>query len=336
MRAFVPIACLGFALGGCARVDPAHTPIAAGDEVTLAEWQRTVASQLPAAQQQEFADALQEIRFRISARQEATGHDAIQAALCKHVDGRTVNEVVLLAADLKLQRLESEQSELQQAVNTNAHLLTRPGDQAGADYLERIRARQQQRLDGIAAEIERAKASIAAHGGTERPHPETATAAAPLEKISREDALKQMAVMLQERRDGGTLKYGAWPVRFDRDGSQLDGAERRSFLARKAALEPAGKIAIAVRIKGHWLTFEGLNQAPELPKFALASLTAEDRKKFEVDWVNVEAELWARKAAVDLEGVNPGGPVLPAGGGVLPSAPALDIGRGPPVPPTSR
>jgi hypothetical protein len=301
MRALLTVVCLSVVCAGCTRVDPPLTPVAAGDATSFSAWQRNVASQFPPELQREFADALQEIRYRITALQEATGHDAIDAALCQRIDARTVNAVLLIGDELKLQRLADERDDLQQLVNKNAHLITKPGDRTAANYLDQFRAKQQQRLDTIKAEIQRAEARVLAHGGAARSRRADVNTAAPLEMASREEALQQIAVMIQERRDASVLKYGGWPVMIDREGLRLDDTERGNFLARKAAAESGGRVVIPIRIKGHWLFFEGPNQAPLLPKFILSNLTAADRRKFEEDWVNLEAESWARKSAAELE-----------------------------------
>jgi hypothetical protein len=301
MRAFLTVACLSVVCACCTRVDPPHTPVEARDVTAFSTWQRNVASHFPPELQQGFADALQEIRYLITAQNEATGHDAIAAALCRHIDARTVNTVLLTGYNLKLQRLAAERDALQQTVNKNAHLITKPGDRTAADYLDQFRAGQQQRLDTIKAEMQRAETLVLALGGVPRPRRPDADAAAPLSMASREEALRQIAVMMQERRNVGIFKFGEWPVRIDREGRQLNDAQRGDFLARKVAAESGGRVIIPIRIKGHWLFFEGPDEAPPLPEFIRANLTAADRRKFQADWVNLEAELWARKSAADLE-----------------------------------
>ena len=311
-------ACLCVVCDGCTRVDPQHALIAAEDGPAFAAWQRKVVSEFPAALRQEFADAVQEIRFHLGAQPGVTGRDAVEAALCQRIDGHTVTEVLLLGDGFKLSRLEADRVQLQRVTNANAHLVTKPDDRAAANQLEQLRAQQQKRLDGIDADIRQAKARIAANGGAvPAASPELATSA-PMERISRDEALRQIAAMLHDRRNPSILKRGGWPVKIDREGQQLDAALRTDFLARKAAAEFKGRIVIPIRIKEHWLLFEGPNQAPQLPKFVLASVTEADRRKFEEDWVNLEAEVWARDEAADFEIPKPALTPLPPLGGAAP------------------
>lgn len=285
-----------------------------------------MADEFPPELKLELDDALQEMRYRISAMQEASGHDAINDALCKHVDGRTVTQVLLLGDEWKLQRLEVERDGLQHVVNTNAQLITKPGDEAAAAELERTRVQQQKRLDTAAAEIQRLQKRVAELGGVPAPRLE-GSRPAPLEAASREEALKQIADLIQGRRNGSLLKYGGWPVKIDREGRALDEDMRRDFVTRKTAAEAGGQIVIPIRIKGHWLLFEGPNQAPRLPEFIVANLTAADRAKYERTWVDVDAELWARESGANLELPPP--PTLsqpPIDGGADRGA-ALDLGR---------
>ena len=330
MRALLTAVCLCVAGAGCARVEPLHSTIAAEDEASFSAWQRHVAAQFPTELQQEFADALQEMRYNISGMQEAFGHDAIQAALCKRIHAHTVSEVLLLGYDLKLKRLKSERDLLQQAINTNAHLITKPGDDSAASDLEHTRVQQQQRLDADNSEIQRVEGRVLAYGGASPSRDANAAPAAPLDTTPRGDALKQIAVMLQERRDASILKYGGWPVKIDRDGRGLNDDEHRDFLAKKTAGETRGQIVIPIRIKGHLMFFEGSSQAPTLPAFIVSNLTAADRRKFEEDWGNLDAELWARKEAVDLEVPKLSSPVapLPNIGSKFKVDAAHDLGRG--------
>lgn len=299
MRTLLAVVCLSLVWAGCARIDDRHARVAAEDVSSFAAWQRHVAADFPPDLQQEFQEALQEIRYLITAAQEATGHDGIETALCKHVNARTVNEVLLAGEEAKLQRLNAERDTLQRAVNANAQLITRPDDLVAAHELERIRTKQQQRLDTLGREIQNVKSRMTANGGSVPGPPADAKTSEPLERLSREEGLRRIAVMIQERRDIGTLKYGSWPVKIDREGSELSETERRAFLERKAAAASEGRVVIPIKIKGHWLYFAGANQAPVLPKFVVANLTADDRRKFEEDWNDLEAELWARGPASD-------------------------------------
>ena len=315
------MACLSAACVSCTRVDPQHAPVAAENVATFATWQRDVAAEFPPDLKPEFADALQEMRFHITAQNEATGHDAIEAVLCQRINARTVEQVLVTGAELKWQRLAAEWDGLQVAINTNANLITKPGDRVAATYLEQTRSQQQQRLDRIAAEIQQVERRLLAHGGTIPAHPAAEKDSGPSQQVSRDEARQQIATMIAERRNPLVLKYGGWPVKIDREGAQLDEAMRSNFSERKKAAELTGKIVIPIRIKGRWLLFEGPNQAPRLPKLIQSSLTPADLRKFEETWVNLEAESWAREAAAGFEIPQPASAPLPSLPPLVPAAP---------------
>ena len=59
-------------------------------------------------------------------------------------------------------------------------------------------------------------------------------------------------------------------------------------------------MVIPVRIKERWLLFEGPDQSPALPDDVVAVLTPEELSKFKRDWLEVEAQRWAREIAKDM------------------------------------
>ena len=109
-------ACLCVVCAGCTRVDPQHALIAAEDGPAFAAWQRKVVSAFSPALRQEFADAVQEIRFHLGAQTGTTGRDAVEAAVCQRIDGHTVTEVLLLGDGLTQYRLAADRVQLQQAL----------------------------------------------------------------------------------------------------------------------------------------------------------------------------------------------------------------------------
>ena len=110
--------------------------------------------------------------------------------------------------------------------------------------------------------------------------------------------------MIEGRRTSGTLKHGAWPVKIDRTGASLGEKDAREFRERKTAAEAAGRIVVPIRLKEHWLFYEGVNQAPQLPPSVSPNLTSDDLRKYTEDWVNVEAERWARDVVAALPSSN--------------------------------
>lgn len=301
LRVLVLVAGLAVICGGCGRVDVNKTPISADDGADFSRWQRSSLSELPPDVQQEFQGALQQLRFVITAKGEASGHDAIEAALAKRVNGHTVNEVLRWGYETRLERLEFDRVQLQRVISTNARLITKPGDLSAAETLEGNRAMQQKRFDKTIAEIKDVEARLVAVGGTVPPKLADQQALVSPDQATREDALKEIATLIEERRAPGRLKYGDWPVKIDRTGAQLDETERAPFLEKQAAAKTAGRVVVPIKIKGRWLFFDSANRVPDLPKFMLAKLTPEDVRKFTDDWTDVEAERWAREQAADFE-----------------------------------
>jgi hypothetical protein len=109
-----------------------------------------------------------------------------------------------------------------------------------------------------------------------------------------------MNEMVEGRRNGAAFKYGQWPVKIDWEGTQLTGEKRTEFAAKKSVNGRGEKVVIPVRIKGTWLLFESADQAPGLPDDVKAALTADELAKFKRDWLELEAEIWARQVGKEL------------------------------------
>ena len=58
------------------------------------------------------------------------GKEAIDAALCRRIDGRPLRDVLQLGLEFRVLRLQQELAGLENAVKQNAQLVTRPGDVA--------------------------------------------------------------------------------------------------------------------------------------------------------------------------------------------------------------
>ena len=203
------LAALGLFLAaqGCRRHDPATEKIQADDTANFFWWKRTVASQLNPEVQRHLEATLQEVRLDIMSRREASGHDAIEAALCRRLNRLSVNDALLLGGQLKWRRLFTEHTDLLSAIDTNALLVTKPGDRVAARELERIRGNQQQRLAALAAELSTAENEISQLGGDVSAL-RLALPAAPPEAISHAEALENVAGLLNGRRAAALLKYG--------------------------------------------------------------------------------------------------------------------------------
>jgi hypothetical protein len=247
----------------------------------------------------QFESALQEIRLDLQFRQAASGHDAIEAALSKRINQLPLKDALLLGTQLKWRRLAGEREDLQKVINTNSRLVTKPGDTTAAADLDQYRAKHQQRLESTLRDLAATEKDYAALGGqvaalTLGTPPTKAVA------VTREEALKLMAEMLDGRRSVVTFKYGQWPVKIDWSGAQLEGEKRAEFDAKKSVNGRGEKVIIPVRIKGRWLLFESADQAPGLPDDVKGALSADELAKFKRDWVELEAEIWARQIGKEL------------------------------------
>jgi 1-acyl-sn-glycerol-3-phosphate acyltransferase len=107
-------------------------------------------------------------------------------------------------------------------------------------------------------------------------------------------------VLLESRRGSAIFRSGDRPVKIDWEGKSLEGKKREEFAAKRAANSRGERVVIPLRIKGHWLLFEALDQAPKLPDDVRAILSPEELAKFKREWLELEAELWARQLEKDL------------------------------------
>lgn len=284
---------------GCTRTDAVDAPIAADDATTFYRWKRDVGSQLSPDLQRQLESTLQEIRFDLTLHQQASGHDAVEGAVCARLNHLSVKAALLVGAGLKWQRLAAERDDLQRVANANAHLITKPGDQSAATELELYRAKVQQRSATITQELQALEKEIAALGG-KVPTLALATPPTAALAVSRAEALQQITGLLEGRRGAATIRWGMWPVQIDWEGKKLAGDQRAEFLEKKIVNGRGEKVIIPVRIKGRWLLFEAPDQAPALPDDVKAQLTAPELAAFKRDWLELEAELWARQLAKNL------------------------------------
>jgi hypothetical protein len=299
---------------GCSRAPVEDTPIAADDTTEFFRWKRDIAGRLTPERQRQLESALEELRLDIMFRQEASGHDAIESAVCRKLNHLPLKEALLLGLQVKWKRLAGEQADLQRVLNANAHLITKPGDHAAADDLESYRAKQQKRFDTVAADRQSVEREIKALGGKVAALEAPAPIQAPL-NVSHEEALKQIDEMLTGRLNAATIRLGAWPIKIDWEGAQLEGEKRAEFLAKKSANGRGERVIIPLRIKGHWLLYEGADQAPKLPDDVIAALSPAEATAFKRRWIEAEAELWARQLAKEF-------PEPPAAAEPEPDAPA--------------
>ncbi len=293
------LALLLLATAGCTRTPIEDTKIAASDTTEFFRWKRDATSALSPERQKQFESTLEELRTDIMFKREASGHDAIEAAVCQRLNNLTVKQALLRGAQTRWQRLAAERDDLQRVINANAHLITKPGDETAALDLGEFRAKQQQRLDADSRELPALEKEIAELGGPAPVFHSTAPATKPM-AVSRAEAQQQISDLLEGRRNSGTSRFGLWPVKVDWEGAKLEGGLRAEFVAKKTAGVTNGHVVIPVRIKGRWLLFAAPDQAPVLPDDVRSQLSADEVINFKRDWLEVEAELWAREVAKDF------------------------------------
>jgi hypothetical protein len=176
-RSIPRLACLWLLLlsaAGCAR-DPLEQVVSARTAGRFAAWRAHVASDGNPEARRRMEEALQEIRLNVAGERELKrqmgervtgGTEQIDDAVRQRVDGRRLREVLQLGYELRVRRLNEELAGLEDAMDQNSRLVTRPGDLESKHHLEGLRDRQQVRVEsyreGIAAaerELERLAAS---------------------------------------------------------------------------------------------------------------------------------------------------------------------------------
>ena len=96
---------------------------------------------------------LQELRLRIMADREATGHDAIEVALRSKINGVTFRDVIIMGLRAKVARLTIEREAVRKVLQRNAWSSVHMKDVA----FEHARADQEKRLLSIDADVDAAK-----------------------------------------------------------------------------------------------------------------------------------------------------------------------------------
>jgi len=289
-------------LGGCNRGDPHQVAIEAGSPATLGRWRMKMADRFTPDDWKQFEAALQEIRLRVMADREASGSAAVEEATCGRINGHTLREVLAMGYEARLSRLRPVRDELKKAVEGNELLVTKPGDRESVHYLETLRERQLERLRKAEAEIAETEQRRAALGGATN-----ATAAKvepgevrpPERKLTRETALAEIRQLMRDQVDAAVMKYGVWPVKMDRDGAALAGAEREDFLARRKAAAENGHTVFALQLRNRWCIFDEKVELPGFSKQVLGTLTEADRKEILEEWAGVQAVIWARRTAFE-------------------------------------
>ena len=170
MRPFIALLASGLAalLAGCG--GPLDQKVSAKSPAALASWRANIAGSSSAEHRRRVEDALQEIRMAVAAERErkrilgqpiAPGAEAVDIALAERVNGRRVGEMLQLGSELKVRRLSTELAGLEDAMNKNAQLITRPGDLESRHHLDGLRDRQKVRVDKYREELAAAQKELA-------------------------------------------------------------------------------------------------------------------------------------------------------------------------------
>lgn len=150
-----------FVTFGCAPQNPLEQRIQARTAVSFEMWKRDALIKLETPERTAFDDAVQEIRFRITAKGIASGSDPVDEALRLEIDGKKARDVILDGLETKLTRLSYDRDEMNRIILSNSRLKTKPGDDDSAAVLNDSRNRQNKAREKLEAEIATVKAQLA-------------------------------------------------------------------------------------------------------------------------------------------------------------------------------
>lgn len=151
----VAVACL--LAGGCQKADPRTEPVKAASPSAFGRWRSMASDQIKGEEWREFDAMLQEIRLRVTAERQASGSEAVEAAMQSRIDGATFLEVLAMGYEGKLRRIEPEREEIKRAMNVNAQrAVVERNAEVRADSA-RMRERQEKRMLQLDTEIAEAR-----------------------------------------------------------------------------------------------------------------------------------------------------------------------------------
>lgn len=154
----------------CGSRDALDQVVAAPTASRFANWRAQVASDAGPDTRRRVEEALQEIRLSVSGERElkrsmgesvSMGRESIDEAVRLRVDGRRLGEVLQLGYELRVRRLKGELAGLEDAMNKNAQLVTKPGDLESKHHLQGLQGRQQLRVEKYRADIAAAEQELA-------------------------------------------------------------------------------------------------------------------------------------------------------------------------------
>jgi hypothetical protein len=155
---------------GCAPRDPLEQIVSVATPGRFAAWRAHVASDAGVEMRRRVEEALQEIRLNVAGERElkrtlgekvVVGTETIDEAVRQRVDGRRLVEILQLGYELRVRRLGEELAGLEDAMNRNAQLVTRPGDLESKHHLEGLQDRQRVRVDKYRDDVAAAERELA-------------------------------------------------------------------------------------------------------------------------------------------------------------------------------
>lgn len=157
MRVFAPLL-LAFLMvtAGCQKTDPRKEPVQAQSPSAFMRWRSMIGTEIKADEWREFDAMLQEIRLRVTAEKQASGSEAVEAAMRSRINGLSFSDTIALGYEGRLQRLRPERQETLNAMRMNAAGAGQlEGMKLGAE-MERMRQAQAKRLAQLDAQIDEA------------------------------------------------------------------------------------------------------------------------------------------------------------------------------------
>ncbi|HVU35366.1 MAG TPA: hypothetical protein VHE61_18155 [Opitutaceae bacterium] len=130
-------------LAGCSQGNPLDDHADAGTPHDYAMWHQRESDRLTVPQSQALDTAIEQLKLKAQAG--GAKGDAIDDAMRKEINGKTVREVLQLGYSWGLATLEEQRTYVDQFIKQNAELTTKPGDTASADYLAERRDEQTSR-----------------------------------------------------------------------------------------------------------------------------------------------------------------------------------------------
>lgn len=157
MRFLTPLlAGLLLVTAGCQKTDPRKEPVQAQSPSAFMRWRSMIGAEIKADEWREFDAMLQEIRLRVTAEKQASGSEAVEAAMRSRINGLSFIDVIALGYEGRLLRLRPERQETLSAMRLNAQGAGQlEGMKLGAE-MERMRQAQAKRLTQLDAQIDEA------------------------------------------------------------------------------------------------------------------------------------------------------------------------------------